>query len=89
MLYFQMSPNIAHLLKWKSCAGVELLVNVDSTDSADRAWLDHGQSSRMSPPVAPSFSRRIFTRSGASDAPSAPFSTRMPARIVSNPLSSR
>ena len=43
--YFQMSPNIAHLLKWKSCAGVELLVNVDSTDSADRAWLDHGQSS--------------------------------------------
>ena len=37
--YFRMSRNIKLLLEWKRCPGVELLVNVDSDDPADRDWL--------------------------------------------------
>ena len=38
--YFKMAANIQTLSKWKDCKGAELLVNVDSRDAADQAWLE-------------------------------------------------
>lgn len=37
--YFNMSSNIDLLARWKDCANVELLVNVDSRYSGDIRWL--------------------------------------------------
>ena len=35
----QMAAHIGTLAAWKRCAGVELLVNVDSREQADLQWL--------------------------------------------------
>ena len=38
--YFRMKTNVEALSRWKACAGVELLVNVDSRDIGDLLWLN-------------------------------------------------